>query len=376
MFFKPALTPFLAAHYSPALPYSGPFGRAWVLLIEVPPGWRLVVVLIELFSRAVQRHEACRASNLDVGRCLGGDVCPRGLHRAIPHSLAKPGTWRRGGRFEPQTKLIGNFAVPFGTNYIRIEGPVLVTGLPGTGSDPPPGPQPAALLADMEAHNVANPRQLLASPNNSLAWARAYIPPGVRKGDPLDIEVRVPAQSDTTSIRGGFMMETRLEEMAVLAGQVRKGRVLAVAEGPVLVDPVAHGSTDNVSQMRGVVLGGGKALKDRTMGLVLRESDKSVYLSKEIGNALNRRFHTYSKGMKQGVATPKTDAFIELEVHPRYKYNLGRYLQVVRSVALFESPQQQLERLQLLERQLLDPVTSAQAALRLEAIGKTAANGH
>ena len=294
-----------------------------------------------------------------------------GCTGAILHSRSQsPEHSGDGEDGEPQTKLVGNFAVPFGVNYIRVEAPVLITGLSGTGSDPAPGPQRAALLADMEAHTVANPKQLLASPNNSLAWARAYLPPGVRKGDPLDIEVRVPDQSDTTSIRGGFMMEARLEEMAVLAGQVRKGHVLAVGEGPVLVDPVVHGTTDNVSQLRGVVLGGGKALKDRTLGLVLREADKSVFLSKRIGDALNRRFHTYSRGLKQGVATPKTDAFIELEVHPRYKYNLGRYLQVVRSVALFESPQQQLDRLGLLERQLLDPVTSAQAALRLEAIGK------
>ena len=92
---------------------------------------------------------------------------------------------------------------------------------------------------------------------------------------------------------------------------------------------------------------------------MLRDSDKSVFLSKQIGDAVNHRFHTYVHGMKQGVATPKTDAFIELEIHPRYKYNLGRYLQVVQSVALSETPQQQLERLDLLERQLLDPVTSA-----------------
>ena len=275
-----------------------------------------------------------------------------------------------GDESEPQTKLVGSFAVPFGTNYIRVEGPVLITGLSGTGSDPSPGPQRAALLADMEAHNVASPNQILASPNNSLAWARAYIPPGVHKGDPLDIEVRVPDQTETTSIRGGFMMETRLQEMAVLDQKVHNGHVLAVAEGPVLVDPQAHDSDNNVSQLRGIVLGGGKVLKPRTLGLVLRASDKSVFLSKQIGDALNRRFHTYSKGTKQGVATPKTDAFVELEVHPRYKYNLGRYLQVVRSVPLFETPQQQLARLELLERQLLDPVTSAQAALRLEAIGK------
>jgi hypothetical protein len=273
---------------------------------------------------------------------------------------------------DADTKLVGDFAAPYGTTYIRVEGPVLITSLAGTGSDPAPGPQRASLLADMEAHSVVNPNHVLASPNNTLAWARAYLPPGVRKGDPLDVEVRVPPPTETTSLRGGWMMETRLQEMAVIAGQVHNGHVLAMAEGPVLVNPLPPDSDDAVSQLRGVVLGGGVALKSRSLGLVLRESDKSVFLSKQIGDVVNRRFHTYIRGEKQGVATPKTDAFIELEIHPRYKYNLGRYLQVVRSVALFETPQEQLQRLELLQRQLLDPVTSGQAALRLEAIGPDA----
>jgi flagellar basal body P-ring protein FlgI len=273
---------------------------------------------------------------------------------------------------DADTKLVGDFAAPYGTSYIRVEGPVLITSLAGTGSDPPPGPQRASLLADMQAHTVVNPNHVLASPNNSLAWARAYLPPGVRKGDPLDVELRVPPPTETTSLRGGWMMETRLQEMAVIAGQVHNGHVLAMAEGPVLVNPVPVNNDDTASQLRGVVLGGGVALRSRPLGLVLRESDKSVFLSKQIGDMINRRFHTYVRGEKQGVATPKTDAFIELEIHPRYKYNLGRYLQVVRSVALFETPQEQIERLQLLERQLLDPVTSAQAALRLEAVGPDA----
>jgi hypothetical protein len=273
---------------------------------------------------------------------------------------------------DADTKLVGDFAAPYGTSYIRVEGPVLITSLAGTGSDPAPGPQRASLLSDMEAHGVINPNHVLASPNNALAWARTYLPPGVRKGDPLDIEVRVPPPTETTSLRGGWMMETRLQEMAVIAGQVHNGHVLAVAEGPVLVDPLPTDSDDTASQLRGVVLGGGVALKSRSMGLVLREADKSIFLSKQISDVVNRRFHTYIRGEKQGVATPKTDAFIELELHPRYKYNLGRYIQVVRSVALFESPQEQIERLELLERQLLDPVTSAQAALRLEAVGPDA----
>src|SRR5262249_22056238 len=115
---------------------------------------------------------------------------------------------------------------------------------------------------------------------------------------------------------------------------------------------------------------GGIAQKSRSMGLVLHDSDKSVFVSKQIGDSINRRFHTYIKGMKQGVATPKSDEFIALEVHPRYGHNLGRYLQVVKSIAVSESQQQQLDRLEQLERQLLDPVTSATAAIRLEAIGK------
>jgi hypothetical protein len=70
-----------------------------------------------------------------------------------------------------------------------------------------------------------------------------------------------------------------------------------------------------------------------------------------------------------GVATPKTDEYIELALHPRYKNNVGRYMRVVRSIAVSESASQRLERLQLLHDQLLDPVTSETAALRLEAIG-------
>ena len=148
---------------------------------------------------------------------------------------------------ESKTKLVGDVAVPYGTSYIRVEGPVLITGLAGTGSDPPPGPQRAALLADMQAHNVGEPSRILASPNTSLAWAVAYLPPGVRKGDRIDVDVRVPGGSDTTSIRGGWMMETQLKEMAVIAGQVHGGSTIVTAEGPVLVDPSPHDSADPVA---------------------------------------------------------------------------------------------------------------------------------
>ena len=111
------------------------------------------------------------------------------------------------------------------------------------------------------------------------------------------------------------------------------------------------------------------ALKSRSLGLVIGHEHQSVRLSQQIAAAINHRFYTHVDGRKQGVATPKTDEFIELALHPRYKDNVGRYMRVVRNIPVSESPQVLQDRLKLLEHQLADPLTAANAAIRLEAIG-------
>src|SRR5437763_2161068 len=255
---------------------------------------------------------------------------------------------------EKQVRLVEAVAVPFGMNYVRAEAPALVVGLQNTGSDPPPSPERAELLADMQARGVVNPNSILASPSTSLVWVLTYLPPGAQKGDPLDIYVSVPPQSETSSLYGGWLMETRLKEKAVLLDRrVHDGHLLAIGEGALLVDPPGSGD-DKVSQLRARVLGGAHVVKNRNLGLVIKDEEKSVFVSKQIGDALNRRFHTYAHGTQQGVATPKTDTFIELQMHPRYKNNLPRYMRVVRSVAIRESTSEQAGRLKLLEKQLLD----------------------
>lgn len=273
---------------------------------------------------------------------------------------------------EADTKLVGDYANPWGTAPQRIERPALVTGLPGTGSDPPPGTQRQSLMADMQARGVIEPNKLLASPTTALVWVHGYLPPGVRKGDRFDIYIEVPPDNDTTSIAGGWLMETRLSEMAVLGNRVRDGHVLGVAEGPLLVDPVSTGTLDSVAKLRARIPGGAVSLTSRSIGLIVAPEHRSIALSKRIGDSINRRFHAVIKGSKRGVATPKTDRFIELEVPPIYKNNLPRYIRVVRSVAVVEPPAGRHARLELLDRQLSDPVTAPSAALRLEAIGKDA----
>jgi hypothetical protein len=273
---------------------------------------------------------------------------------------------------EAETKLVGDYTVPWGTNPQRIERAALVTGLAGTGSDPPPNARRQAILSDMQARGVVEPNKLLASPATSLVWVHGYLPPGVRKGDRFDVAVEVPPDCDTTSLNGGWLMETRLSEMVVLGNRVRDGHVLGVVEGPLLVDPVSSGTLDSKSKIRATVPGGGVALASRSIGLVLQPEHRSVALSKRIGDHINTRFHTVARGSKRGVATPKTDRFIELEIPSLYRHNLSRYIRVIGALAVIEPEGGRHARLELLGRQLSDPVTAPGAALRLEAIGKEA----
>ncbi|HEY2840986.1 MAG TPA: flagellar basal body P-ring protein FlgI [Pirellulales bacterium] len=272
----------------------------------------------------------------------------------------------------PKTKLVGDYAVAFGMFPAKVEGVAWVTGLPNTGSDPEPGPYRDQLLSEMKTNKVHNPNDLLASNTASLVLVRGFLRPGIQEGDHFDIEVRVPSRSGTTSLRDGWLMPARLTEMAVLQGAVHEGHVLAIAQGPLMVDPEAD-KNSQVAACRGRVLGGGVARKSRPLALVLKPDHQSVAVSSQIGQAINRRFHTFVNGVKQGVANPKDDEHVDLIVHSRYKDNVERYMKVIRSIAMKETAGEQATRLVLLEKALLDPMNADWAALQLEAIGKEAA---
>lgn len=270
------------------------------------------------------------------------------------------------------TSLVGGWTIPYGMFPVEVESIALVTRLPGTGSDPAPSVQRAALLADMKARNVAQPSQVLASTNTAMVMVRGVLRPGIQAGDRFDIEVRTATQDESTSLRGGWLMETRLKELAVLPdNQLHEGRVWGLGEGAVLIDPSADAENNPVLACRGRVLGGGRALRSRSVGLVLKPEHQNVFKASMVANAVNKRFHkVVGRNIQQGVAKAHNDQYIELAIHPRYKDNVDRYVQIIRSVALRESPSERIERLSSLGRQLLDPITAAEAARQLEAIGR------
>ncbi|QGJ68509.1 Flagellar biosynthesis protein FlgI [Planctomycetales bacterium 10988] len=268
------------------------------------------------------------------------------------------------------TKLIRDVAVPTGQQSIRVEAVALVTQLKGTGGDPPPSPQRNKLLSILQREETNNPNQVLASPDTALVLVQGFLKPGIRKGDTFDVRVRVPGRSDTTSLRGGFLMPTELREFAVLGGAIREGDLLGMAQGPILVDPSAEEGANRIDATRGRILGGGRSLMDRSLGLVMKPESRSVSYAALTAKAINLRFHSFQQGIKKGTATAKRDDYIELDVHPDYRNNIERYLQVVRCIPLRESDSKRKLRIDQLSQQLLDPITARKAALRLEAIGK------
>jgi flagellar basal body P-ring protein FlgI len=287
-----------------------------------------------------------------------------------------------GENSEEQAHTVGDLAIPFGMFPVKLEAVGLVSGLHGSGSDPEPSPQRAMLMAEMQRRGVENPNQLLATRNYSLVLVRGILRPGIQKGDHFDVELRVKDRSETTSLRGGYLLETRLSDMAVIYGRVLDGKVRGVAQGPVLVDPSATEKHDSVQLGRGLVLGGGLARESRSVGLFLKNAEETnmtpeqllnaAVKSAQVANAINRRFSAHKNGIKVGVARAIRGNYVDLIVDPAYKDNLVRYFQVLRAIELRETPEELNQRIAGLQTKIYDPESAAESAIKLEAIGKPA----
>lgn len=274
-----------------------------------------------------------------------------------------------------ETPLVGEYTTTAGLNMVTLEGVGLVTGLDGTGGDPPVSSARSVLLDDMRRRGVKHPNQILADPSTALVVVRAYLPPLIRKGETFDIEVRLAPNSTATSLEGGWLMETYLSERALIPGQgVMKGHVFAKAQGPILVSQQTAGDDAETGKIkRGKILAGGRSLKERELSLFLRSDYRSVRTSKSIASRIGQRFFSYnSAGIREPLAVAKTDQKIELKLHPTYKENYPRYLQVIRAMARRETEVGRRVRMQRLEDELNHPETSERAAIALEAIGSEA----
>jgi len=272
-----------------------------------------------------------------------------------------------------KTPLLSEYMSVQGNTIITLRGVGLVVGLNGSGGDPSPSAYRTQLQNEMSRRNVPDGKRILASQDTALVIVTAYLPAMVRKGQHFDVRVAIPPQAKATSLKGGYLLETRLfEEQNVEGRGALKGHEYAVAGGAILTNLGVKGSPEERQGelMYGTIPGGAVSKTERDLSIVLRREKKGFRNSKRIADAVSERFNRYNNfGQKIPCAIAKQDDLISLKVHPQYINNFPRYQAVIRSIAFNESDVARRIRVERLARDIMDPDKAQTAALQLEAIG-------
>jgi len=268
--------------------------------------------------------------------------------------------------------LVRQAAIPHGLTFLSVEGVAAINGLPGTGGPIAPSLLRDELIDEMKKHDVSDPQGFLERPETALVRVQGIIPPAARRGDLIDLIVVSPTKSQAKDLHSGWLMDTRLRQQQKLAGAVRKSDVLAIGMGPLLVRADHEAGSDNTLNLQGTVLGGGRVQQERKLGLIIRPEYQHVKMAKQIADSINARFFFFDGTARTGIAKAIEDDFIEIQLHPRYRRNVHRLMAVVTMVSpKGESSATQTSLVELGKR-IVEPTTSNDAALQLEALGDSA----
>jgi hypothetical protein len=281
-----------------------------------------------------------------------------------------------------QVPVVGDRTLVGNAEPVRLGGVGLVEGLDGTGGDCNHDSYRAMLLDDLRKRGERSAERLLKSSDCALVIIEATMQPGAGKGDPVEVEVKLPPGSRATSLRGGVLRKCRLfnydfarnlrPDYTGPAGLL-KGDPLASAEGAVLV---AGDSDDPAALKRGRIWQGGKVIREHPLTLVMnRESQRAAIT----GLVCDRINNLYLPGLaaagEEKPATATGPNIVALRVPQPYRQNVARFLRVVRLIPLMDGiepgsdAKDKRSYAQRLAEDVLDPRKTVEAALRLEALG-------
>jgi hypothetical protein len=304
-------------------------------------------------------------------------------------------------------RTIGDVTEVGNAGPLRVDGVGLVTGLDGTGVTKRDEFR-AMLEKELRQRKIQNVGKLLDSPDNALVLITALIPPGARKGEPIDIQVSLPQGSPCISLRGGYLQPAVLRNYEMTknlnpeydgGNRLLQGHKFAVAKGPLVV---GFGNPGDVQALKlGHVWEGGVNLEERPYHFELKKDDRSAKAANAIASRINLKFphdprkqeavhrnrhlllldevtqqvnDTFEKtpvaGDRGELAKPLSVAVINVRVPHAYRYNPMRYLLVARNIPLAEEPEVQARYRKRLQEMLADPQHALRAAIRLEALGK------
>ena len=228
-----------------------------------------------------------------------------------------------------------------------ISGYGLAVNLDGTGDSIAPNRVREYIVNEMVKHKwgsslsgikMPSPDEALRDPRVAIVQVDAYLPPGVRRGQPFDAQASALTGSNTSSLAGGAVLETDLR-IDGANPQDPGGSVNALARttGEIFVNPAYVGrSTDDPAVKRslrfGVIMNGCRSLEDRPLGLRLRTP--SMRMSRYIEDRIDNRFQEIKPDT---IAAAQDEAIVQFYVPMSYNGDWEHFSGVVTHLYLNNS---------------------------------------
>lgn len=235
----------------------------------------------------------------------------------------------------PEIKgTIAEYAALVSAGDTPVSGIGVVVGLGRNGSSEVPPRYRADLVKYLKgqlhigdpdsALGVISPDEFLQDRDTALVEVLAVVPPGAPKGTKLDVVVRALPGTQTTSLQGGMLLPTEMQwQVARESSPNAQLRSLAIAAGTIFVNPFIDDSDPSQAGRfrEGRILNGGRLLRDIKIRLQLFEPDYSM--CNILQRSINARFPSGN------VAVGKTQAYLDLNIPPQYRYDYKRFLDLV-----------------------------------------------
>lgn len=246
-------------------------------------------------------------------------------------------TATRSERVESLPELrgtIGEVCAVVSANETPLEADGVVVGLYDKGSSQYPpslGPDLVKYLKNqlgfgnpLENLGDTSPQEILKSKDTAVVQVAAIIPPGAPKGTAVDVEVRALPRTETQSLVGGYLLPVELQ-WGRPDRRVRDLKSFAIARGSIFINPFID-PTDlkQAGRLRqGVVLNGGRTIRDMPIRLVLHRPDYAM--AKLVQDRINGRFQ---EGDTR-VAVARSPDGIEITIPPSWRDDYGHFVQLL-----------------------------------------------
>ncbi|MFN0133578.1 MAG: flagellar basal body P-ring protein FlgI [Phycisphaerales bacterium] len=235
---------------------------------------------------------------------------------------------------------------------IIVSGYGLVVGLNGTGGGDLPERISMTMERELGLRQVSknndllagtpleglSPREVLRSPYVAVVMVYGLVAPGAPEGTSFDIYVSAVNRTPELSLEGGKLWTTDLQVGPPTAFGGERTKKLAVAVGPIFVNPFVAGGV--VTRHEGRVLGGGRVTSPLPLELIL--DNESHSRSTSVTRAINARFS--GKPGSEPTARGRSGRIIEITVPPEYRDSASEFLNLITHVQIDSSSPEEYAR--------------------------------